>query len=360
MFPGGLYSDLPPSSESAGDPAAPVTVPVAAAPAPTGPKGRWSLPPVESSNQKASFLMPISLKKRKKRAPAAFSTKPRKAPTPAVSHSISPSDATRPVSVKDIHDVPVPMTAATNPSTGRAVVAPEAIGALHASAAHLDLPAEELYRPSAPNDYLAFKQSVIDEERAVEMRRANELAMREAEEVRERIAEERRRIAADIMDGGAGVAGGVDTEGVGGGLGGGSAAVASSLQSGQGARGRGRGRGMSNMPAWLLKKQEEGGGGGDGNGSGLPPRPPPRSVVVLSNMVGPDEVDDELSAEVREECEEKCGPVRDVAVHVSHGVVNVQVEFGNGSDARAALKVFDGRMFGGRRIRANMLVGSGG
>merc|ERR1711957_214453 len=133
-------------------------------------------------------------------------------------------------------------------------------------------------------------------------------------------------------DGGAGAAGGVDTEGVGG----------------------GRGRGLSNMPAWLLKKQEEGGGGGDGNGSGLPSRPLARSVVVLSNMVGPDEVDDELSAEVREECEEKCGPVRDVAVHVSHGVVNVQVEFGDGNDARAALKVFDGRIFGGRRIRANM------
>jgi len=122
---------------------------------------------------------------------------------------------------------------------------------------------------------------------------------------------------------------------------------------GGGAPGGGRGRGLSNLPAWMVEQKQaqqaalqqadampqgrgaveaapqpgqfEDAGGGRAGPAGapaaLPPPPPkkrslfrnPTRVLLLKNMVGAGEVDEELKGDVAEECG-KFGPVREVRV----------------------------------------------
>ncbi|VDO62754.1 unnamed protein product [Haemonchus placei] len=80
-------------------------------------------------------------------------------------------------------------------------------------------------------------------------------------------------------------------------------------------------------------------------------------VLMLTNMVGPDEVDDELEPEIREEMA-KYGQVASVVIHKMEGVsddnaVRIFVEFTNIAQAIKAFVVMNGRFFGGRSVAAS-------
>ncbi|KAF9984594.1 hypothetical protein BGZ75_003858 [Mortierella antarctica] len=83
----------------------------------------------------------------------------------------------------------------------------------------------------------------------------------------------------------------------------------------------------------------------------------PSPVILLTNMVGPGEVDDTLQEETAMECE-KFGPVvRCLIFEVQNGkvppeeAVRIFVKFGSLVSAEKALKDLDGRFFGGRQVR---------
>lgn len=78
----------------------------------------------------------------------------------------------------------------------------------------------------------------------------------------------------------------------------------------------------------------------------------PSKVIMLRNMVGPNEVDDELEPEVKEECNRKYGEV--VTVHIvempnvtPEETVRIFVEFTRIESAIKALVDLNGRFFGG-------------
>ncbi|KAL4160148.1 hypothetical protein PRNP1_000719 [Phytophthora ramorum] len=81
-------------------------------------------------------------------------------------------------------------------------------------------------------------------------------------------------------------------------------------------------------------------------------------VVLLKNMVGPGEVDDELQDEVKGECAETYGPVTKCVIYeVAERVppeeaVRIFVQFRNAGDATKALTGLNGRFFGGRKVQA--------
>lgn len=78
----------------------------------------------------------------------------------------------------------------------------------------------------------------------------------------------------------------------------------------------------------------------------------PSQVIMLRNMVGPGEVDDELEPEVKEECNRKYGEV--ITVHIvempnvsPEETVRIFVEFTRIESAIKALVDLNGRFFGG-------------
>lgn len=96
----------------------------------------------------------------------------------------------------------------------------------------------------------------------------------------------------------------------------------------------------------------------------LPPQEPsmtemmkaPSKVIMLRNMVGPGEVDDELEPEVKEECNRKYGEV--ITVHICEmpnvtpeETVRIFVEFTKVESAIKALADLNGRFFGGRQVK---------
>ncbi len=211
---------------------------------------------------------------------------------------------------------------------------------------HISIHPYDMYDPMEPNDYLAYKQNKKNEDMRKDLERQAKKTLELQLQLREQIEEERKKVLES---------GDVDkiiesrTDGSGGGI------------VGRG-RGRGRGRGMSNLPAWLIKKQQENQvesstprqqKDGQFDDAMIPKKQ--GYIVVLSNMVGPDEVDDELKEEVKEECELKCGKVIDVRIEVSDEV-KVFVTFQNESDAKEAPKIFHGRMFGPRQIKSHLLI----
>ncbi|XP_013110663.2 splicing factor 45 [Stomoxys calcitrans] len=83
----------------------------------------------------------------------------------------------------------------------------------------------------------------------------------------------------------------------------------------------------------------------------------PSKVVLLRNMVGPGDVDDELEPEVKDECNTKYGDVNKVLIHESFGTtpedaVKIFVEFKRMESAIKAVVDLNGRFFGGRQVRA--------
>ncbi|XP_075151347.1 splicing factor 45 [Haematobia irritans] len=83
----------------------------------------------------------------------------------------------------------------------------------------------------------------------------------------------------------------------------------------------------------------------------------PSKVVLLRNMVGPGDVDDELEPEVKDECNTKYGDVNKVLIHEAFGTtpedaVKIFVEFKRMESAIKAVVDLNGRFFGGRQVRA--------
>ncbi|XP_063972835.1 splicing factor 45 [Diachasmimorpha longicaudata] len=83
----------------------------------------------------------------------------------------------------------------------------------------------------------------------------------------------------------------------------------------------------------------------------------PSKVVLLRNMVGPGEVDDDLEPEVKDECNTKYGDVARVVIQEVPDVqaeeaVRIFVEFKRIESAIKAVVDLNGRFFGGRQVRA--------
>lgn len=126
---------------------------------------------------------------------------------------------------------------------------------------------------------------------------------------------------------------------------------------------------------------EYGGGGGGGEYGGVGGIPPPvllqpalatpakpkpsitdmmknpSKVVMMENMVGPGEVDEELEPEVKEECETKYGDIIKVKIVERSSVpdeeaVRIFLEFKRVESAIKALVDLNGRFFGGREVQA--------
>ena len=84
-------------------------------------------------------------------------------------------------------------------------------------------------------------------------------------------------------------------------------------------------------------------------------------VVVLRNMVGPEDVDEELQEEIEEECG-KYGEVENVVIYQekqgeeedAEVLVKIFVEFKAGDAAKRAKDALHGRFFGGRRVVADI------
>lgn len=80
-------------------------------------------------------------------------------------------------------------------------------------------------------------------------------------------------------------------------------------------------------------------------------------IVLLRNMVGGGEVDEELEGEVKEECQTKYGEVVRVVIFeipgaADHEAVRIFVEFRRVENAIKALVDLNGRFFGGRQVCA--------
>jgi splicing factor 45 len=82
----------------------------------------------------------------------------------------------------------------------------------------------------------------------------------------------------------------------------------------------------------------------------------PSKIILLRNMVGPGEVDDELEPEVKDECTTKYGEVATVHIiempnRIPEETVRIFVEFRRIEHAIKALVDLNGRFFGGRQVR---------
>ncbi|CAL8078360.1 unnamed protein product [Calicophoron daubneyi] len=85
-------------------------------------------------------------------------------------------------------------------------------------------------------------------------------------------------------------------------------------------------------------------------------RPPPRGVMILRNMVGPDDCDDDLESEVKEEC---CnyGTVDRVVIYQELDesgavIIKIFVVFTESESVDRAIAALDGRYFAGRQVIA--------
>ncbi|KAF9901162.1 hypothetical protein EC991_006445 [Linnemannia zychae] len=83
----------------------------------------------------------------------------------------------------------------------------------------------------------------------------------------------------------------------------------------------------------------------------------PSTVILLTNMVGPGEVDDTLQEETAAECEKFGAVVRCLIFEIQKGkvtpeeAVRIFVKFQTKEAAERALKDLHGRFFGGRQVR---------
>uniref|UniRef100_A0A665VJI5 Poly(U)-binding-splicing factor PUF60-like n=1 Tax=Echeneis naucrates TaxID=173247 RepID=A0A665VJI5_ECHNA len=85
------------------------------------------------------------------------------------------------------------------------------------------------------------------------------------------------------------------------------------------------------------------------------------TVMVLRNMVGPDDIDDDLEGEVTEECG-KFGQVKRVIIYQERQgeeddadvIVKIFVEFSEAAEMNRAIQVLNHRWFGGRKVVADV------
>lgn len=85
------------------------------------------------------------------------------------------------------------------------------------------------------------------------------------------------------------------------------------------------------------------------------------TVMVLRNMVGPDDIDDDLEGEVTEECG-KFGQVKRVIIYQERQgeeddadvIVKIFVEFSEVAEMNRAIQALNHRWFGGRKVVAEV------
>ena len=85
------------------------------------------------------------------------------------------------------------------------------------------------------------------------------------------------------------------------------------------------------------------------------------TVMVLKNMVGPDDIDDDLEGEVTEECG-KFGQVKRVIIYQERQgeeddadvIVKIFVEFSEATEMNRAIQALNHRWFGGRKVLAEV------
>lgn len=85
------------------------------------------------------------------------------------------------------------------------------------------------------------------------------------------------------------------------------------------------------------------------------------TVMVLRNMVGPDDIDDDLEGEVTEECG-KFGQVKRVIIYQERQgeeddaevIVKIFVEFSEVAEMNRAIQALNHRWFGGRKVAAEV------
>lgn len=85
------------------------------------------------------------------------------------------------------------------------------------------------------------------------------------------------------------------------------------------------------------------------------------TVMVLRNMVGPEDIDDDLEGEVTEECG-KFGTVNRVIIYQEKQgeeedadiIVKIFVEFSAASEMNKAIQALNDRWFGGRKVVAEV------
>lgn len=83
--------------------------------------------------------------------------------------------------------------------------------------------------------------------------------------------------------------------------------------------------------------------------------------MVLRNMVGPDDIDDDLEGEVTEECG-KFGRVKRVIIYQERQgeevdadiIVKIFVEFSEAVEMNRAIQALNHRWFGGRKVSAEV------
>lgn len=76
------------------------------------------------------------------------------------------------------------------------------------------------------------------------------------------------------------------------------------------------------------------------------------NVLLLTNTVAPEEVDEDLKEEMREECQ-RFGEVSAVNVEIVKGDVRIFIAFKETSSATTAAPQLHGRWFGGRQIHVH-------
>jgi len=81
-------------------------------------------------------------------------------------------------------------------------------------------------------------------------------------------------------------------------------------------------------------------------------------VLLLKNMVGPEDVDEDLQAEIETECT-KYGKVEQVVIYKeeqqnSEIIVKIFVEFESFEQVKAAKESLNGRFFSGRKVQASV------
>jgi len=77
------------------------------------------------------------------------------------------------------------------------------------------------------------------------------------------------------------------------------------------------------------------------------------SVILMTNMINPSEIDREFPQEVRTETS-KYGEVEDVRIQIVNNEVRVFVKFSTATSACSAVPALNGRWFSGRMIKCKL------
>ncbi|KAL3522838.1 hypothetical protein ACH5RR_015672 [Cinchona calisaya] len=368
---GGLYGDLPPPSSATDDDKSATST--------TATTNVWSsTTKLAPSTLRKPFPPPQSILKSQPKPRPQLISKPPSLSTPLSNENINPNPNNEMMSATAFQPALVGVTSSVM----------------------------EEYDPARPNDYEEYrrekkrKQAEADmrrelEERERREREREEKERREREREREKdlniSGEEAWRRRAAMSGGGGGGQRSPSPPGTGGNGGGEGFSIGKSESGGLGLgaegkmtaaqrmmakmgwkQGQGLGRQEQGITAPLMVKKTDRRGGSIVNASELkqqqqPPEKkvksvnfngPPTRVLLLRNMVGPGEVDDDLQGEIAEECQ-KYGTVTRVLIYEitdpsfpHEEAVRIFVQFERAEQSTKALIDLEGRFFGGRVVHA--------